>query len=98
MSIYLPNLDELSFRMVLAFPNAMDGTGSKIRFLRLYNKFEGTKEFFILFTFNEDMLIKERRKLHRKFCHTQFSGYFEGSSDKDVQLRCKKQVTFIEFW
>jgi len=37
-----------------------------------------------MYTFNEDMLFTEHRKLHRKYCHTQFSGYCEGSSDKEM--------------
>jgi len=35
-------------------------------------------------TLNEDMLFKECKKLHRKYCRMQFSGYCEGSTDKEM--------------
>ena len=45
-----------------------------------------------MYTLNEDMLFKEHRKLHRKYCHMQFSGYCESSKDKETWQTCSSDV------
>jgi hypothetical protein len=44
--MYLPNLDEVSFRIVLAFPNASEENRSTTDFQGCYNELETMKEPF----------------------------------------------------